>query len=231
MKEMNRILVIAAHPDDEVLGMGGSIAKLVANGKKVHLLIVTDGSSAQYRSSNDVEAILAQKKKETENCAKILGIASVTYGGLPDMRLDSTPHIEINSVIEDAIDRIQPDTVFTHFWGDVNMDHQCIYNSTMVAVRPLSTQVVKNVYCYNVPSSTEWSPCLAQTMFMPNTYIDISGGYAELKYKALACYETELRAYPHPRSIEHIRKQDIAEGLKVGLGSAEKFVLLRSVLN
>ena len=110
------------------------------------------------------------------------------------------------------------------------MDHRCVYQSTMVAVRPTSMQVVKNVYCYSVPSSTEWSPCVTATAFMPNVYVDISGGYAEDKYNGLSCYKTELREYPHPRSVEHIRKQDNAEGLKVGVESAESFVLLRSVV-
>lgn len=231
MENINKILVIAAHPDDEVLGLGGSIAKFADMGKEVHLLIVTDGSSAQYRGSSQLEEIFQKKKKETENCAKILGIRSISYGGLPDMRLDTVPHIEINDVIERVIERVQPDTVFTHFWGDVNVDHQCVYHSTMVAVRPLASQVVKKVYCYSVPSSTEWSPSLTQTMFMPNTFVDISGKYAQLKYDALACYETELREYPHPRSVEHIEKQDNAEGLKMGMETAEKFVLLRSILN
>ena len=230
MEMISRALVIAAHPDDEVLGMGGTVAKLTSEGKEVHLLIVTDGSTSQYKDSEDLEKIINDKKAETLNCANALGIKSVLYGGLPDMKLDVTPHIEVNAVIEKAIEEIAPDTVFTHFWGDVNMDHRCVYHSTMVAVRPTATQVVKNVYCYSVPSSTEWSPCVANTAFMPNVYVDISNGFLERKCEGLNCYKTELRDYPHPRSIEHIKKQDNAEVLKVGVESAESFVLLRSVV-
>lgn len=225
---MKKILVIAAHPDDEVLGMGGTIAKLVKDGNAVDVLIVTDGSSAQYRDSDHLAEIIEAKKIETRNCADVLGIRDIYYGELPDMKLDTTPHIRINQVIEDVIDKVEPDTVFTHFWGDVNCDHQNVYKSTLVAVRPVMGQVVRELYCYRVPSSTEWTPNKADTMFMPNVFVDIEK-YAEEKYKAFACYSTELRDYPHPRSVLHLREIDKAAGLRVGLLAAEEFVLLRKL--
>lgn len=225
---MNRVLVIAAHPDDEVLGVGGTVAKLCAQGVECHLLIVTDGSSSQYRDSDHLLEIIEAKKLETRGCANILGFKSIRYGELPDMKLDKTPHIVINQVIEKVIDEVQPDTVFTHFWGDVNRDHQEVYKSTLVAVRPVMGQVVKELYCYRVPSSTEWTPNKADTMFMPNFFVDIEK-YAEQKYKAFACYSTELREYPHPRSVQYLRETDKAAGLRVGLLAAEEFVLLRKL--
>lgn len=225
---MKKVLIIAAHPDDEVLGVGGTVAKLSAKGIECHLLIVTDGSSSQYRGSDKLEEIIASKKRETQNCADILGFKSIHYGGLPDMKLDAVPHVEINQVIEKVIDELQPDTVFTHFWGDVNMDHQNVYKSTLVAVRPVLGQVVKELYCYRVPSSTEWTPNKEDTMFMPNYFVDIHQ-YAEQKYKAFACYATELREYPHPRSVQYLRETDKAAGLRVGLLAAEEFVLLRKL--
>ena len=225
---MKKVLVIAAHPDDEVLGVGGTVAKLTAQGVECHLLIVTDGSSAQYRDMDDLQAIIDAKKKETKDCAEILGFKSIHYGEQPDMRLDMTPHIQINRVIESVIDELKPDTVFAHFWGDVNLDHQNVYKSTLVAVRPVMGQVVKELYCYCVPSSTEWTPNKADTMFMPNYFVDIEK-YAEQKYKAFACYSTELREYPHPRSVQHLREIDKAAGLRVGMLAAEEFVLLRKL--
>ena len=225
---MKRILVIAAHPDDEVLGMGGTIAKLVKAGCVVDILIVTDGSSSQYHDSDHLAEIIETKKKETRNCADILGARNIYYGELPDMKLDATPHIRINQVIEDVIDKVQPDTVFTHFWGDVNRDHQEVFKSTLVAVRPVMGQVVKEVYCYRVPSSTEWTPNKADTMFMPNYFVEIEQ-YAEQKYKAFACYTTELRDYPHPRSVQYLRETDKAAGLRVGMLAAEEFVMLRKL--
>lgn len=226
---MKKILVIAAHPDDEVLGMGGTIAKLVKEGKVVDVLIVTDGSSSQYRDSGQLAEIIEAKKKETRNCANMLGVRDIYYGGLPDMKLDCTPHIDINQAIEKVIDKVQPDTVFTHFWGDVNMDHQNVYKSTLVTVRPVLGQVVRNLYCYRVPSSTEWTPNKDDTMFMPNYFVDIEQ-YAEQKYKAFACYSTELRDYPHPRSVQYLRESDKAAGLRVGMLAAEEFVMLRKLV-
>ena len=225
---MKKVLVIAAHPDDEVLGVGGTVAKLSAQGVECHLLIVTDGSSAQYRDVDDLQAIIDAKKLEAQGCADILGFKSIHYGELPDMQLDTTPHIQINQVIGKVVEQVQPDTVFTHFWGDVNLDHQNVYKSTLVVVRPVMGQVVKELYCYRVPSSTEWTPNKADTMFMPNYFVDIEQ-FAEQKYKAFACYTTELREYPHPRSVQYLRETDKAAGLRVGMLAAEEFILLRKL--
>lgn len=226
---MKKVLVIAAHPDDEVLGCGGTIARLCNEGVECHLLIVTDGSSSQYRDSDHLHEIIEAKKLETKNCADRLGFKSIHYGELPDMKLDQTPHIVINQVIEKVIDEIQPDTVFTHFWGDVNRDHQEVFKSTLVAVRPVMGQVVRELYCYRVPSSTEWTPNKGDSMFMPNCFMDITA-FLEQKYKAFACYSTELRDYPHPRSVQYLRETDKAAGLRVGMLAAEEFVLLRELL-
>lgn len=226
---MERVLVIAAHPDDEVLGMGGTIAKYASRGDKVAILIVTDGSTSQYRDDPKLEDILRSKRVETNNSAALLGIRHVYYGELPDMRLDVTPHIDINRVIEKTIDEFRPTIVFTHFIGDVNKDHQRVYESTLVACRPVSEQCVKKIFLYSVPSSTEWNAQTATNVFLPNWYEDISGEYAEKKYKAMECYKTELRDYPHPRSIQYLRTADITEGNRVGLLAAESFLLLRSI--
>ena len=226
---MDRVLIIAAHPDDEVLGMGGTIAKYAAAGAEIALLIVTDGSSSQYQGSDDLAAIIERKKQETQACASVLGIGSVYYGGLPDMRLDVTPHIQINAAIEKVVAEFAPNIVYTHFYGDVNKDHQCVYESTLVACRPVMGQKVKRIFAYSVPSSTEWNIQTEKAVFMPNWYEDISGVFAEKKYEGFAQYKTELRPYPHPRSTEHLRQVDIAEGLRVGLGAAESFMLLRSL--
>lgn len=225
---MKKVLVIAAHPDDEVLGMGGTVAKLSSAGIECYLLIVTDGSSSQYRDLENLTEIIEAKKKETKNCADMLGFKEVFYGEQPDMKLDCTPHIQINQVIENIIDKVQPDTVFTHFWGDVNADHQNVYKSTLVAVRPVMGQVVKELYCYRVPSSTEWTPNKADTMYMPNVFVDIAN-FAEIKYEAFNKYKTEIRSYPHPRSIQYLRETDKVAGIRVGLQCAEEFVLLRKI--
>jgi len=167
--------------------------------------------------------------QETQNVANILGITSIAYGKLPDMKLDVTSHTEVNKVIENEISKLQPDTVFTHFYGDVNLDHQAVYRSVAVACRPVAGQCVRELYCFNVPSSTEWNPYTVGTMFMPNVFVNIND-YACKKYSALEAYKTELREYPHPRSIEHIRVQDKAEGLKIGWEMAETFICMRKMV-
>ena len=149
----DKVLVIAAHPDDEVLGMGGTIAKYTRDGADVKLLIVTDGCTSQYRNEPCLDEILIAKKEETRRAAEILGISEVLYGDLPDMKLDVTEHIKVNQVIERVIDSFRPNTVFTHFYGDVNMDHQCVHRSTLVACRPVEGQYVKELYSYFVPSA------------------------------------------------------------------------------
>ncbi len=223
-----RVLVIAAHPDDEVYGMGGTIAKLAVQGHEVHVLIVSEGCTAQYAGREDLSAIVEQKHTEAIVANAALGVKQVHFGTFPDMRLDTVPHVELNRLIEDTVDQVQPETVFTHFYGDVNLDHQMVYRSTLVAVRPTAGQCVKEVYCYYVPSSTEWSPQLAQTAFLTNMMVDITG-FEERKERALLAYQTEIRQYPHPRSAQYVRETDRARGLQWGLGSSEGFMLLRKI--
>lgn len=224
-----RILVIAAHPDDEIYGMGGTIAKLAAQGHEVHVLIVTDGCTAQYAGRPDLPEIIEKKHREAIKANALLGVKQVHFGTFPDMKLDTIPHVEVNRLIEETVEKVQPDTVYTHFYGDVNLDHQMVYRSTLVAVRPVPGQCVRTLYCYRVPSSTEWSPQLSQTAFFPNTMVDISN-FIQKKEDALTAYQTEMRAYPHPRSAQYVRETDRACGLQWGMGSSEVFMLLRNLM-
>jgi LmbE family N-acetylglucosaminyl deacetylase len=224
-----RVLVVAAHPDDEVYGMGGTIAKLADHGHEIHVLIVTDGCISQYRNEDNVQEIIMRKQEEAHKANSILGVESVHFGNLPDMGLDKVPHIQINYIIEELIQRLEPEEVYTHFYGDVNLDHQLVYKSTLVATRPIVGQCVKNLYAYSVPSSTEWSPKLANSVFMPNVFVEIEP-YTSIKLEAIKAYITELREYPHPRSVESVKKNDAAIGIQCGLSSAEGFMLLRSVI-
>lgn len=224
-----KVLVIAAHPDDEVYGMGGTIAKLAAQGNEVHVLIVTDGCTAQYAGRPDLPEIIEKKHREAIEANTLLGVKQVHFGTFPDMKLDTVPHVEVNRLIEETVDQVRPDTVYTHFYGDVNLDHQMVYRSTLVAVRPVPGQCVKALYAYYVPSSTEWSPQLAHTVFLPNTMTDITG-FEERKEQALLAYQTEARAYPHPRSAQYVRETDRARGLQWGMGSSEAFMLLRKIM-
>ncbi len=149
------------------------------------------------------------------------------------MRLDTVSHVEVNQLIEETVDTVAPEVVYTHFYGDVNLDHQMVYRSTLVAVRPVPGQTVRGqtvreLYCYRVPSSTEWSPQLGHTVFLPNTMVDISD-YTARKEAALLAYQTEERPYPHPRSAQYVRETDRTCGLQWGMGSSEAFMLLRQI--
>lgn len=219
------VLIIAAHPDDEVYGMGGTIARLANEGHNCFTLIVTEGCSSQYPNNS---AIIRQKKEEAKKANYLLGVKKVFFGDLPDMKLDQTHHIQINKVIEDTIDLIKPDRVYTHFYGDVNKDHQCVFESTLVGVRPIANQCVKELYSYSVPSSTEWSPSIIKYQFMPNVFVEISATKLK-KHEAIKVYQSEIRDFPHPRSLKYISNIDITTGLQVGLEESEAFMLLRSV--
>jgi LmbE family N-acetylglucosaminyl deacetylase len=224
-----KVLVIAAHHDDEVYGMGGTIAKLGSESNEIHTLILTDGCTSQYRNNPKLGEIIKCKQREALKANLLLGVKQVHFGNLPDMKLDTLAHIAINEVIEDAINTIRPDIVYTHFYGDVNLDHQMVYQSTLVATRPMPDQCVKELYCYSVPSSTEWTPNLPNTTFFANVFCDISD-YVDLKIKAIEAYQTEIRPYPHPRSVEYMKQLNLGIGLKNGTGFSEEFMLLRKLI-
>ncbi len=223
-----KILVIAAHPDDEVYGMGGTIAKLSNEGHEVHVLIVTDGSTTQYKNHPNLDQIITNKNKEINKANNLIGTKQVHFGNLPDMKLDSVDHVDINKLIEETVRYIKPQVVYTHFFGDVNLDHQRVYESTLVACRPTPGQVVKELYCYRVPSSTEWAPQNERSFFKSNV-ISCIDNFKKQKSDAIEAYETELRDYPHPRSSQAVNELDTALGLKYGVGSAEEFLLLRKI--
>ena len=218
-------LVIGAHPDDEVLGLGGTIAKVAKDrAKEVNVLIVTDGSSTQYP---DDQQKREEKKSELKACCDVLGVSTFVHGELPDMQLDTVPHTVLNDFIGDHIAKWRPSTVFTHF-PDVNRDHVRIFQSTLVAARPLPASCVRRLLLYPTPSATEWDVPVLKMPFVANSYVDIAE-YIETKIQALNCYATELRPYPHPRSAEAIRSIAQACGVKVGLKYAEEFMIVRDI--
>jgi LmbE family N-acetylglucosaminyl deacetylase len=218
-------MVIGAHPDDEVLGLGGTIARLAReSGEKVFVLIVTDGSSTQY--PNDRQKRL-QKQRELEACCEVLGVADVAHGDLPDMQLDQVPHAQLNDFIGEHAGRWAPEVIYTHF-PDINMDHVRIYQSTLVAARPRPGSSIRRLVLYPTPSATEWDVPILKQPFVANQYVDIEA-HLETKIEALSRYATELRSYPHPRSADAIRALATATGLKVGLRYAEEFMVIRDI--
>jgi N-acetylglucosamine malate deacetylase 1 len=220
---MTRVLVIAAHPDDEVLGMGGTIASYTSRGDTVRVLVVTDGSSSQYPGD---EVIRAQKEEEALRAAAELGVEDYVHLDLPDMRLDTLAHVEVNRVVEEHIGDLEPQIVFAAH-PDVNRDHRVLFDSVAVATRPTPGQSVRRLLTYAPTSSTEWTPA-AVNWFVPNWFVDVTETL-ERKIAAFSHYETERRAYPHPRSERAIRAAASFHGSSCGCEYAEPFVLVRGL--
>ena len=220
---MTRVLVVAAHPDDEVLGMGGTIAVHTSGGDALRVLVVTDGSSTQYPGDS---ATRARKEEEALRAAAELGVDDYVHLDLPDMRLDTLAHVDVNRVIEEHVRDFTPEVVYT-VQPDVNRDHRVLFDSVAVATRPTPSQPVRRLLTYAPTSSTEWTPA-AVNWFVPNWYVDVSATL-ERKLAAFAHYETERREYPHPRSERAIRAAAEFHGTSAGLESAEPFVLIRSL--
>jgi len=209
------VLIIAAHPDDEVLGMGGTIKKL-SKKNEVHLCVVTEGASAQYTKKN-------MSKIRKESCiksGKILGISTFDFLEFNDMKLDSVPSLEINQKLEKIIKKIKPEIVYTTPKNDLHKDHQIVFESTLIATRPHSSKV-KNIFSYEIPG-------VVKKPFFPTVYEDISKEIS-FKIKAFKCYKSEIEKFPHPRSIQSIETLSLHRGMESNLKNAESFELIRSI--
>ena len=210
------ILVIAAHPDDEVLGMGATIKKLSDKGNKIHLCVVTEGASAQYSEKK----MIAVRKNACLKAGKLLGIKSFDFLEYPDMSLDTIPHLEINKKLEKIIKKIKPKIVYTTPFNDLNKDHQIVFDSTLVAARPLAS-TVKNILCYEIPGIKKFA-------FNPIVYEKVDKEFSK-KIQAFKIYKSELEVFPHPRSIESIESLAIQRGMESGLKKAEAFNVIRVI--
>lgn len=218
------VLVVAAHADDEALGCGGTIARHVAEGDTVHAVFLADGISS--RQSVDAKA-LSQRQAAAEQARQILGIASHTFLGLPDNRLDAMPLIDVIQPLEQVIRQISPQVIYTHHYGDLNVDHRVAHQAVMTACRPQPGCGVREIYAFEVMSSTEWASA-GLMPFLPNMFVDISG-FLPTKLKALQAYALEMRPAPHSRSTEHLSALARHRGCCVGVDAAEAFMVLRVV--
>jgi len=219
-----KVLVFAAHPDDDVLGMGGTLCLHAAErADEVRVVCVTDGSSTQY--PDDAEK-RERKNREAVRAAAVLGVTDYVHLDLPDMRLDTLPHAELNAVVEEHVREVGPALVYTAH-PDVNVDHRALFDSVAVATRPTPGQPVRRVLTYAPTSSTEWTPA-ATNWFVPNWFVDVTATL-ERKLEAFECFETERRDYPHPRSERALRAHAELCGSTVGCEYAEPFVLVRNV--
>jgi LmbE family N-acetylglucosaminyl deacetylase len=215
------VLVVAAHPDDEILGCGGTLARHVAADDIVHIIILADGETS--RGNIDT---LVKRTQDAERAAAVLGVNLYRLLGLPDNRLDQLPLLDIVQLIEPAISEIRPTIVYTHHGGDLNIDHKITHRAVLTACRPLPDSTIRAIYTFETPSSTEWSSGQQDFPFTPIHIVDISKTLDQ-KMAALGCYASEMRAFPHARSYEAIESMARFRGAQFGLEAAEVFGVIR----
>ena len=228
---MNQILVVAAHPDDEVLGCGGTIARHANSGDQVHVLVVAEGSTSrqQERDRAQVRDELSALAQAAQTAGSILGAAGVELLDLPDNRLDSLNRLDLIKRIEQCVELHQPECVYVHHACDVNVDHRRLHEAVVTACRPTPGHVVKRLLSFEVASSTEWQPPGSAPTFQPNWFVDISDQWAR-KREALLAYSSEMRDWPHARSLKAVEHLAHWRGAQVGVEAAEAFCLLRQLV-
>lgn len=213
------VLIVAAHPDDEVLGAGGTMAALARAGHSVSILILGEGATSRAAGGKDeVRALMAASQR----AAASLGAKDVRHAGLPDNRFDSVDLLDIVRLVEAELERTQPEMVFTQHGGDVNIDHERTFRAVLAATRPIPGSQVRSVLSFEVGSSTEWAFGAFTPTFTPNVFWDISETLPA-KIEALEAYASELRPYPHPRSVASVTAQAQRWGTGVGVVAAEAF--------
>ncbi|MFH1644459.1 MAG: PIG-L family deacetylase [bacterium] len=224
----NKVLVVTAHPDDEVLGCGGTIAKHHKNGDEVTVIILAEGLTSRDDKRNRDAKIkeLSLLKKQSIEANKILGVNDLQFFDFPDNRMDSVDLLDVVKAIENCINKFKPNIVYTHHSGDVNIDHRIIHDAVVVACRPIPDHTVKTLLFFEVASSSEWQPNNSYPNFIPNWFVDISQTL-DLKLKALKKYKSEMRKFPHPRSIKALECLANWRGASVGVDAAESFILGR----
>jgi LmbE family N-acetylglucosaminyl deacetylase len=226
----NVVCVFAAHPDDEVLGCGGTIVKHIQNGDSVHVIIMAEGVTSRNNAYNkDQEEKLKNLREVAIKANDLLGSTSLGFLNFPDNRMDSLPLLEIIKKIELVISEYKPNIVYTHHASDVNIDHQKTHEAVITACRPQPGCSVRRVMCFEVQSSTEWQPASSKLAFMPNWFNDISDSFLEKKLIALSLYDCEMRSWPHARSIKAIEVLARWRGSCIGTSAAEAFVLARNI--
>ena len=225
---MKRVLVVAAHPDDEILGVGATVAKHAAQGDEVYALILGEGQTSRGEHREDIsQGVVEELHKNTMESASKVGYRNVYFENFPDNRFDQVDLLDIVKAVEHKIREIQPEIIYTHYSGDLNIDHQYTARAVLTATRPIGDYPVKEIYAFETLSSTEWNfDYSVQPAFSPNVYVDITK-YYEKKEAAMNCYVSELCQYPHPRSLEGMDVLSRTRGIAAGMKRAEAFMLIR----
>ena len=218
-----KVLVISAHPDDEVIGAGGTIARHVDHGDEVYWCVVTQAYNPPWS-----EKYLEQARQQVYDVKKVLGIEEVFFCGFPTVKLNTLPYIEVSAALENIVSQVEPVIVYTTPHDDINKDHRIVYECTLVASRPLPGSSIQRLLSYELGPSSRQGLVSGGCGFLPNVFVDISE-YMDKKLEAMSCYKTELKEFPHPRSLEGLRLIAEERGLSVGLKAVEAFRLVREV--
>lgn len=222
------VLVFAAHPDDEVLGCGGTIARLSQEGQDVYIAILGEGITSRYPQRHQADKTLVDAlRNRSRQVAGLLRAKELFSYSFPDNRFDTVPLLDVVKIIEELIERLKPEIIYTHHSGDLNVDHAIMHRAVLTATRPHIDHPVKRLYAFEVPSSTEWA-FDQYSPFQPNTFVDISATM-EKKIEAMALYENEARRFPHPRSPQALKAIGRRWGSAAGLACAEAFKLIRDI--
>lgn len=222
-------MVVAAHPDDEILGCGGTIKKLVTKGFKVRTLILAKGIASRYSKNNKkIEYLQKKLNLMSIKANKAIGVKNVKYFDLPDNQFDKNSLLSLIKIIEKEIETFRPKKIFTHFINDLNIDHQYTSKAVLTAARPQDKNSVDEIFFFEINSSTDYQINSNGLQFMPNYFVDISSSM-RFKKKALEIYKSEMKKYPHSRSIKALLNKNISTGNSVGLECCEAFQVARII--
>jgi len=224
-----KILVFAAHPDDEILGCGATLLKLKKKGFKIKSIFLGDGETSRRTHNRLILNSITRREKQAIKVSKKGKFEKPVFKRFPDNKLDTIPMLDIVKIIERQIKNYKPEIIFTHFENDLNIDHQIVYKAVLTATRPLSRTFVKKIYSFEVPSSTEFTfNRNPKKIFNPNFYVEVEKTIKE-KIKLLKIYKDEIKKWPHPRSLKSIKNLSMFRGSQIGLKYAEAFMLIREL--
>jgi N-acetylglucosamine malate deacetylase 1 len=224
---MNRVIVIAPHADDEILGCGATIAKHIQNGDYVIVIIATNAhvGAPQLFSENDIKNV----RNEALNAHTILGVNETIFLDFPAPALNSFPEYKISLELSLQFQKYNPSHLYLPHPGDIHQDHKAIYRAGLVAARPQGKLKIRNIYCYETMSETEWTP-LQEKPFIPNHFVNVTEVYSK-KEIAIRCYKSQLKEYPHPRSLQALEALAKFRGATISVDRAEAFIVERQIID
>lgn len=225
----NIVLAVVAHPDDEIIGPGATLAKHAERGDQVEILILAEGATSRDASRDATGRLneIRELQSAAQAAARVIGAAPPRFGGLPDNRMDEQPLLDVVKIVEATVEQLRPGIVYTHHGNDLNIDHRIVHQAVLTACRPLPSAPWRRIYAFETVSSTEWSGT-SWPPYSPTHFVDITDTLAQ-KQAALGVYEAEMRSFPHARSIENILAVTKFRGASVGVAAAEAFEVVRSI--